>query len=80
MADRVFPLLNYLSNESTLSPPQVQVDRASNTLLVRADAEQLARVRDVVGQIDQAALAAGRRLDVVPIDGSRIDAAEPSFW
>ncbi|MCH2135108.1 MAG: hypothetical protein MK101_00840 [Phycisphaerales bacterium] len=65
-----------LADESSLSPPQVQVDRASNTLLVRGDEAQLARVRAVVGEIDQAALSAGRRLDVVPIDGSRIDAAE----
>ena len=65
-----------LAEDSALTPAVVQVDRASNTLIVRGDEAQLERLRQVVSEIDRAAMVAGRRLEVVPIDASQVDAAE----
>ena len=73
LAGTLTPLLR---EESSIAPPVIQVDRASNALLVRGDEAQLAMLRSIVEDIDAAALASGRRLEVVPLDPAHADAAE----
>jgi type II secretion system protein D len=73
LARTLTPLLQV---ESSIAPPVIQVDRASNSLLVRGDEAQLAMLQSLVEDIDEAALAFGRRLEIVPLDPARVDAAE----
>ncbi|MCH2138189.1 MAG: hypothetical protein MK074_03970 [Phycisphaerales bacterium] len=73
LAQTLQPLL---AESGSTTAPVIQVDRASNSLLVRGDADQLDRLRAVVSEIDAAALTSGRRLEVVPVDPSRVQADE----
>ncbi|HVP73739.1 MAG TPA: secretin N-terminal domain-containing protein, partial [Phycisphaerales bacterium] len=56
--------------------PVIRVDPASNSLLVRGTAEQFHAIEEVVKRVDQAALASGRQMKVVPLDPARGNAAD----
>lgn len=60
--------------DTTAMPPTIQVDQSSNSLIVRADAKQLATIDEVVGKIDQATLATNRQMKVISVDKSKADA------
>jgi type II secretion system protein D len=57
-------------------PSNIRVDRASNSLLVRAVPEQMAVVEDMAKKLDAATVQDGsRQLRMVSVDRSRTDAA-----
>ena len=56
--------------------PVVRVDRASGTLLIRASADQMKAIDDIVRRVDAAALTSSRRMQMVPIDPSQGSASE----
>jgi len=56
-------------------PPVVRVDRASNSLVVRASAEQLRAIEELVKGIDKATNAASRDMRLIGVDRSKADAA-----
>lgn len=56
-------------------PPVIRVDSGSNTLIVRASADQMGRIEALVREIDSATLTTSRQMRMVPIDRSRADAA-----
>ena len=56
--------------------PVVRVDRASGTLLIRASADQMKAIDDIVRRVDAAALTSSRRMQMVPIDPSQGSAAD----
>lgn len=56
-------------------PPTVRVDKASNSLILRASASQLAQIEQLVSSLDNATLSASRELRLIPVDRSRADAA-----
>ncbi len=56
--------------------PVVRVDRASGTLLIRANAEQMKTIDDLVRTVDAAAITSSRRMQMVPIDPAHGSAAE----
>jgi len=63
------------SDATETSPaPIVRVDRESNSLIVRGSAEQLSRIEQLVGEIDEASLASSRDLRTIRVDPSRADA------
>ncbi|MEE2908342.1 MAG: secretin N-terminal domain-containing protein [Planctomycetota bacterium] len=64
------------SESGTTEPPTVRVDTSSNTLLVRGDEDQLARIEEVVREVDDATLGTSRQLHLIPIDPTRGDAAD----
>ncbi|MDG2422645.1 MAG: secretin N-terminal domain-containing protein [Phycisphaerales bacterium] len=64
------------SEAGTSEPPTVRVDSSSNSLLVRGDDEQLARIADLVREVDDATLGTSRQVHLVPIDPSRGTAAD----
>ena len=57
--------------ESGQLPPLIRVNRASNTLLVRATPGQFKEIEQVVGDIDDAAVNVAKELRTVPIDPNR---------
>lgn len=56
-------------------PATVRVDRASNSLIVRASPEQMEQIEALARGVDAAAVATTRQLRLVPLDRSRADAA-----
>ena len=64
------------SESGTAEPPTVRVDTSSNSLLVRADDDQLARIADLVREVDDATLGTSRQVHLVPIDPARGSAAD----
>jgi len=57
------------SDATETSPaPIVRVDRESNSLIVRGSAEQLSRIEQLVGEIDEASLASSRDLRTIRVD------------
>ncbi len=56
--------------------PTVRVDRASNSLIVRATPEQLKTIESLAERLDGATLASGRSLRTIAIDRSKADAGE----
>lgn len=56
-------------------PAVVRVDPASNSLIVRASADQMRAIEDLVARLDAATLASSRQMRLVPVDRSRADAA-----
>ncbi len=56
--------------------PVIRVDGESNSLVIRAGAEQYAVIERTVRTIDRASLAGARQLRVLPVDPSRASAAE----
>ncbi|MEM7227865.1 MAG: secretin N-terminal domain-containing protein [Planctomycetota bacterium] len=58
------------------APPVIRVDRASNTLLVRATDTQFAVIQNVVDSIDDATISASRQLQLIPVDPTRANAAD----
>ncbi len=55
--------------------PVVRVDKASNSLILRATAKQMEEIGTLVSTLDNATLSASRELRLVPVDRSRADAA-----
>lgn len=64
----------FSEDASQVQPPSVRVDRSSNSLIVRASAEQMQTVEELVSKLDKATLATSRQMRVVPIDKSRASA------
>ncbi len=54
--------------------PTVQVDKSSNSLIVRATTAQLATIDELVKKLDAATLGTSRQMRMVPIDKSKADA------
>lgn len=67
-------IADVLSDDPSGAPVTVRVDRASNSLIVRGDAAQLAIVEDLASRVDRATLRAQRQMQLVPVDRSRADA------
>ncbi|MFO0833982.1 MAG: secretin N-terminal domain-containing protein [Phycisphaerales bacterium] len=59
---------------STDQPPTVRVDKASNSLIVRATNEQFATIEELAGKLDKATLSTSRQMRMIPVDRSRVDA------
>ena len=65
------------ANDRSGSPaPQVTVNGSSNSLVVRASAEQHAQIESIVEKVDAAAATSGREMRTVSLDPSKGDAAE----
>jgi type II secretion system protein D len=56
-------------------PPTVRVDKASNSLIVRAGDAQMATIGELATKLDSATLTTSRQLRTIPLDRSRTDAA-----
>ncbi len=56
-------------------PPTVRVDRASNSLIIRADDGQMATIEALAQKLDNAALTSSRQMRMIPLDRSKADAA-----
>jgi type II secretion system protein D len=56
------------------TPPMVKVDAASNSLIVRATAEQMTQIEELSTKLDKATLSSSRQMRMVPVDKSRADA------
>ncbi|MEK6700759.1 MAG: secretin N-terminal domain-containing protein, partial [Planctomycetota bacterium] len=54
--------------------PTVQVDKSSNSLVVRATTAQLVMIDELVKKLDAATLSSSRQMKMVPIDKSKADA------
>ncbi|MBX3363717.1 MAG: hypothetical protein KF866_03030 [Phycisphaeraceae bacterium] len=65
----------FLDDDTDGPPPVIKVDRGSNSLIVRATAEQFDRIEALVHQLDKAALVGSREMRMIRIDPSRADAA-----
>jgi len=61
-------------DEGETEPPVVRVDRSSNSLVVRANPEQMETIERLARELDAAAIATGRELRTIPLDRSRVDA------
>lgn len=59
---------------TTERPPTVRVDKASNSLIVRATPEQFSTIEDLASKLDKATLSSSRQMRMIPIDRSRADA------
>ena len=56
-------------------PPTVKVDRASNSLIVRASISQMESIEDLAQKLDSATVNTSRQMRMIPVDRSRADAA-----
>ncbi len=56
-------------------PPTVRVDKASNSMIVRASDAQMKSIESLTSHLDSATLSASRQMRMVPVDRSRVDAA-----
>lgn len=59
---------------STAAAPTVRVDAVSNSLIVRATAQQMATIEELAGTLDKAAAMSTRQMRMVPVDRSKVDA------
>lgn len=57
-----------------VQPAVVRVDRASNSLIIRASADQLSSIEAVVQKLDAATLSTSRQMRMIPVDRSKADA------
>lgn len=57
-------------------PPTIQVDAASNTLIVRGTEAQLAAIAQVADEVDSAAIVSSRQIRMLPIDPSKATARD----
>lgn len=64
----------FKEDASTDQPPTVRVDKASNSLIVRATNEQFATIEELAGKLDKATLSTSRQMRMIPVDRSRVDA------
>ncbi|MFG0285625.1 MAG: secretin N-terminal domain-containing protein, partial [Phycisphaerales bacterium JB039] len=55
-------------------PPTIRVDVGSNSLIVRASAEQMTEIEALAGRLDSATLTTSRQMRMIPLDRSRVDA------
>lgn len=65
----------FAEDQSGEEPPTVRVDKASNSLIVRASDRQMATVEDLARRLDAATLTTSRQMRLIPVDRSRADAA-----
>jgi type II secretion system protein D len=63
------------AGDASAPRPSVRVDKASNSLILRATTAQMEEINELVGTLDKATLTASRELRMVPVDRSRADAA-----
>lgn len=56
-------------------PPTVKVDKASNSLIVRASGTQMQAIEELAAKVDSATLNSSRQMRMIPVDRSRADAA-----
>lgn len=61
----------FAETEDGDAAPTIRVDVASNSLLVRATNDQFERIETVVEQLDDATLASGRQMRMIPVDPGR---------
>lgn len=64
----------FADESATAEPPTVRVDAQSNSLVVRADAEQMRTIEGLVNELDAATVAVSRQVRMIPVDRSRMDA------
>ncbi|MFT5422438.1 MAG: type II secretion system protein D [Phycisphaerales bacterium] len=57
-------------------PPKVRVDRGSNSLIVRATADQLKTIEELAASLESATLNTGRQLQTIPLDRSKVSAQD----
>ncbi len=57
-------------------PPTIQVDAASNTLIARGTADQLATIERVAKEVDQAAIVSSRQIRMLPVDPAKASARD----
>lgn len=69
-------LLAVLGDSGSEAPPTIRVDATGTSLLVKGTPAQLARVRDLAGQLDRAAASGSRQVRSIAVDPARADAAE----
>ncbi|MCA9297406.1 MAG: hypothetical protein KC983_12835, partial [Phycisphaerales bacterium] len=56
--------------------PVIRVDRSSNSLLIRATADQFATIARIVSDIDDATIGTSRQMQLIPIDPGRANARD----
>ena len=61
-------------DKSTEPPPVIRVDSASNSLIVRGSASQLATLDELTTKLDAAAGVSSRQMRVISVDRARADA------
>src|SRR5690606_1253547 len=75
VAASVEAMFKDVAEEGTAPAPAVRVDKASNSLILRATPRQMEEINQLVATLDDATLTASRELRLVPVDRSRADAA-----
>lgn len=55
-------------------PPTIRVDAASNSLIVRGSATQMATLEELTSKLDSAAASSSRQMRTIAVDRSRADA------
>ncbi|HED52627.1 MAG TPA: hypothetical protein ENJ00_00290 [Phycisphaerales bacterium] len=60
----------------TVAPPVVRVDVSSNALVIRASEEQYVRIKEIVDELDAAAMATSRQFRRISVDPSRLEAGQ----
>jgi len=65
----------FAEEKAVEQPPTVRVDKASNSLIVRASDGQMKSIESLTSHLDSATLSASRQMRMVPVDRSRVDAA-----
>jgi len=63
-----------LAEETSGQAPVIQVDKSSNSLIVRANDAQMRTIEEITSRLDKATLATSRQMRLVPLDRSRTDA------
>ncbi|MEO0483604.1 MAG: secretin N-terminal domain-containing protein, partial [Planctomycetota bacterium] len=64
----------FAEDDSGEVPPVISADEAANALIVRATPDQFESLSRLAGELDRAALSAGREVRTIPIDRSRAEA------
>jgi type II secretion system protein D len=59
---------------SGVEPAVVRVDKASNSLIVRAGAEQMKSIEELAQRLDSATLSSSRQMRMISVDRSKADA------
>lgn len=65
----------FVEERAIEQPPTVRVDKASNSLIVRASDAQMKSIEALTSSLDSATLSTSRQMRMVPVDRSRVDAA-----
>ncbi|MFM9994415.1 MAG: secretin N-terminal domain-containing protein [Phycisphaerales bacterium] len=64
----------FADDQAGEEPPTIRVDKASNSLIVRASDVQMATIGELARKLDTATLTSSRQMRFIPIDRSRADA------